>query len=163
QRTKIGRDGTRDLLDAEVVHVDPHHDLAVLEVVPDANGRGPFERGVALETTPAADQQTVIAAGFPGMAGAPSYQVTRGYVSNRRVRRHDGDLSTYVQHTAPTDPGSSGGPLLSERGRLIGINTLKIRGREGVAFAVPADLVVEALRAAESRPVRAEASRGARL
>ncbi len=159
-RTKVVLDGSRSLLDADVVYVDPHHDLAVLEVRGD---EVPFEGGVELETGAPADQQGVVAAGFPAMGEMPSYQVTKGYVSNRSVRLSKDSFATYIQHTAPIDPGSSGGPLFSERGRLLGINTLKLRDREGAAFAVPADVVIDALRAAEGQHGEVNANRDARL
>lgn len=145
-RTKVVVDGSSKYIDANVAYVDAHHDLAILEVLPGADGTIPVDAGVTLETAPAADQQTVIAAGFPGMGDRPSYQVTRGYISNRKLVLGDGEITPYIQHTAPTDSGSSGGPLLSEGGRLLGINTLKMRGREGVSISIPARLVVEAFR-----------------
>jgi hypothetical protein len=150
-RTKIAVDGADSLFDAQVVFVDPHHDVAVLEVLSPPDRKLPFEAGVTLETKAPRDQQPVVAAGYPGMGSRPSYQVTKGYISNRRVQL-DGDAAPYIQHTAAIDPGSSGGPLLSEDGRLLGINTLKMHGREGVGLAVPGDVVAEAVRAADAPP-----------
>ena len=45
----------------------------------------------------------------------------------------------YLQFSAPVSPGSSGGPLLDERGRVIGVTVAKIvaTGAEGLSFAVP--------------------------
>jgi serine protease Do len=69
----------------------------------------------------------------------------RGFVSNERFSlEEDGDES-YIQHTAPIDPGSSGGPLTTPEGKLLGVNTLKIRGRENVGLAVPASVVKDAV------------------
>jgi serine protease Do len=87
-----------------------------------------------------------VASGYPGIGDRPSYQVTRGFVSNERFVLDDGGGDeTYVQHTAPIDPGSSGGPLTTPEGKLLGVNTLKIRGRENVGLAVPASVVARAL------------------
>jgi serine protease Do len=50
----------------------------------------------------------------------------------------------YVQTDASINPGSSGGPLVDMRGRLVGINTLIVSqagGNEGLGFAVPSNIV----------------------
>jgi serine protease Do len=94
------------------------------------------------------------------MVGRPSYQTTKGYVSNESFKLDDGARPLmYVQHTAPIDPGSSGGPLTDEAGRVLGVNTLKVTGREGVGLAVPSRFVLDTLRVAsvvESRHGSAE-------
>jgi S1-C subfamily serine protease len=41
-----------------------------------------------------------------------------------------------IQHTAPLNPGSSGGPLLDSAGRVIGVNTAIIARSQGLGFAV---------------------------
>jgi hypothetical protein len=43
-----------------------------------------------------------------------------------------------IQHTAPISSGSSGGPLLDEYGKVIGVNTLYFRESQNLNFAVPA-------------------------
>lgn len=93
----------------------------------------------------------MVATGFPGMAGKPSYQTTRGYVSNESFRLDESARPlVYVQHTAPIDPGSSGGPLTDERGYVLGVNTLKVTNREAVALAVPSESILETLRRSDS-------------
>jgi serine protease Do len=42
-----------------------------------------------------------------------------------------------IEHTAPLPRGSSGGPLVDARGRLIGINSVRVDG--GLILAIPAD------------------------
>lgn len=145
-------DGT-SLGPAEIVYTDSLHDVAVLRPIK----RLPFDKGFAFATTGAKDQQGVIATGFPGMAGRPSYQTTRGYVSNESFRLEESARPlVYVQHTAPIDPGSSGGPLTDERGYVLGVNTLKVNNREAVALAVPADSILETIRRSDT----AESRRG---
>jgi len=70
----------------------------------------------------------------------PSFQVSPGTVSNAKFGPEGQEAAattSYVQHTAPIDPGSSGGPLLDGDGRLLGMNTLKLVGRENVGLAIP--------------------------
>ncbi|MGC4094565.1 MAG: serine protease [Polyangiaceae bacterium] len=135
-------------IEAPVVYVDPVYDLAVLSLGANADATLP-DSGFELETAPAKDQQPVAASGYPGIGNTPSYQVTRGYVSNEHLDVPDGaGARPYIQHTAPIDRGSSGGPLSSDSGKLLGVNTLKVRQRENVGIAIPAAAVAEAMTAA---------------
>ena len=59
-------------------------------------------------------------------------------------------LSKVIQTQTAMNPGNSGGPLLNDRGEIIGINSFRREG-EGLSYAVAADVVSEFLRRAESR------------
>ncbi|MFN8665523.1 MAG: trypsin-like peptidase domain-containing protein [Thermomicrobiales bacterium] len=48
-------------------------------------------------------------------------------------------LEPILQHTAPLNPGNSGGPLVDSRGRVVGINTAIIAHAQGIGFAVPSN------------------------
>ena len=72
--------------------------------------------------------------------GGRGLRVTFGLVSGidrvfrgPRGRRITGSL----EHTAPLLPGSSGGPILTASGELLGINTNRLG--EGFYLAIPAD------------------------
>ncbi|MCR5050767.1 MAG: serine protease [Paludibacteraceae bacterium] len=87
------------------------------------------------------EDMSIVAAGFPGLGNKPSWQLTRGIVSNARVSLDNHEQATrIIQHTASIDPGSSGGPLLLKNGEgkyeILGINTWKAFYREGVGLAI---------------------------
>jgi S1-C subfamily serine protease len=48
-------------------------------------------------------------------------------------------IDNVVQHTAPLNPGNSGGPLASSNGRILGVNTAVISRSQAIGFAVPAE------------------------
>ena len=47
-------------------------------------------------------------------------------------------IENIIQHTAPLNPGNSGGPLVDSRGHVVGINTAIIAQAQGIGFAIPA-------------------------
>ncbi|MBN1758909.1 MAG: trypsin-like peptidase domain-containing protein, partial [Chitinispirillaceae bacterium] len=85
--------------------------------------------------------QLVIAMGNP--LGFQS-TVSTGVVSatGRALRAQNGRLiANIIQHTAPLNPGNSGGPLLNSRGQIVGINTAIIAMAQGIGFAIPSTTV----------------------
>ena len=51
-------------------------------------------------------------------------------------------MEDLIQTDASINPGNSGGPLLDSRGRIVGINTVKVSTAEGMGFAVPVNVCV---------------------
>jgi S1-C subfamily serine protease len=83
--------------------------------------------------------QLVIAVGSP--LGFRS-TVSTGVISAkaRAMRSREGRLiENIIQHTAPMNPGNSGGPLVDSRARVVGVNTAIVHMAQGIGFAVPAD------------------------
>lgn len=83
--------------------------------------------------------QLVIAMGNP--FGFQS-TVSTGVVSalGRSLRTRQGRLiENIIQHTAPLNPGNSGGPLLDSRGHVVGINTAIIAMAQGIGFSIPSN------------------------
>ncbi len=74
--------------------------------------------------------------------GNPSglaYSVTSGIFSGDRGAGQQRMLQT----DAPINPGNSGGPLIRENGQVIGINTLVLRGAQGIGFAIPIEAIYQ--------------------
>jgi S1-C subfamily serine protease len=120
--------------DAELIGEDPPTDLALIHVhAPQL----PFVKFGDSETTRVG--QLVIAFGNP--YGFQS-TVSTGVVSalSRHMRSQEGRLmENIIQHTAPLNPGNSGGPLVDSRGQIIGINVAIIMMAQGLSFSIPAN------------------------
>ena len=128
----IFTDGQR--LEAVVVGEDQATDIAAIRV----SGSGlPFS--VLGNSDDLSVGEMVIAIGNP--MGFDS-TVSSGVISalGRALRSQDGRLiENIIQHTAPLNPGNSGGPLVNTRGMVIGINTAIIAMAQGIGFAIPAN------------------------
>jgi S1-C subfamily serine protease len=81
--------------------------------------------------------ERVVAIGSPlGLQGT----VTTGVVSAVRDDPAGAGFKL-IQTDASLNPGNSGGPLLNDRAQAIGVVTSKLRGSEGLNFAVPINYV----------------------
>jgi len=54
-------------------------------------------------------------------------------------------LDDVIQTDAAINPGNSGGPLLNSGGQVIGVNVAVAQGAENIGFAIPINIVKDAL------------------
>ena len=132
----------------KVIGANPSFDLALLTPLDPINSFPDVtELSIANSDTVQVGQKG-IAIGNPfGL----EFTVTTGIVSaiGRFVPSIGQITIPMIQTDAAINPGNSGGPLLNSQGELIGVNTSIInpegRSSAGVGFAVPSNLLVEAL------------------
>ncbi len=126
---------------ARLLGGDPDTDIAVLQLP----GEGPPPIAVG-RTRELRVGDLVLAIGNPFGIGQT---VSHGVISaTGRNRLGISAFENFIQTDAAINPGSSGGPLVSLRGELLGINTAIYSdsgGSHGVGFAVPADLALGVL------------------
>jgi serine protease Do len=130
--------GSGEELPATIIGADPPTDLAVIKV----------DR----KDLPAADlaDSNKLRVGEPAIAiGNPlgldfQQSVTVGVISAReRSITIQGQKFTFIQTDAAINDGNSGGALVNINGKVVGINTAKIKvpGVEGMGFAIPSNTV----------------------
>jgi S1-C subfamily serine protease len=120
-----------------VVGDDPATDLALLRVHSPLTAHAPLREGV-----PPKPGQLAIAIGNPLGFDAT---VSTGVVSalGRSLAGQNGQLiDDVIQHTAPLNPGNSGGPLVASNGRVLGINTAMAGRSQAIGFAIPVETAV---------------------
>jgi S1-C subfamily serine protease len=143
QKVQVSFSG-QDQLPAKVIGKDPSTDVAVLKIDAHARALTPLPFGNSDDVQPG---DTVYAIGNPF---GYTRTLTSGIVSAVQ-RQITAPNSTEIEHAIQTDAainhGNSGGPLLDDRGRVIGItsqistgNTGQ-QGNLGIGFAIPINTV----------------------
>jgi len=127
---------------------DPSNDIAVIKIDPPAGGLTPVTFG---DSTNLQVGQFVIAIGTA--LGEFRNTVTTGVVSGlgrgitagSELQGYVEQLDNVIQTDAAINPGNSGGPLLNSSGQVIGINVAVASGAQNIGFAIPVNIVSDAL------------------
>jgi serine protease Do len=123
------------LLSARIIRYSPLSELALLEF-----RGGPSITPLTISTVEPHAGDAVVALGYPdvdyqGASGADLLRPTppsrtSGAIASLRDRAPTGDSIPTINHQAVISSGSSGGPLLDECGRVIGVNSWHVSGAD---------------------------------
>jgi serine protease Do len=123
------------LLSARIIRYSPLTELALLEF-----SGGPDILPLTISTVEPHAGDGVVALGYPdvdyqGASGADLLRPTpasrtSGQIASLRDRAPTGDPIPTINHQAVISSGSSGGPLLDECGRVIGVNAWHVSGAD---------------------------------
>ena len=139
---------TKDGQEFEVTQIsrDPSNDIAVIKI--NASDLTPVELGdsgnlkvgqfvIAIGTALGEFRHTVTTGVISGLGRG----ITAGSVYQGFVER----LDDVIQTDAAINPGNSGGPLLNSAGQVIGVNVAVASDAQNVGFALPINVVKDAL------------------
>ena len=132
--------------DVTKIYRDPTNDLAILKI--DAKGLKPVEMGdssnlkvgqfvIAIGTALGEFRHTVTTGVVSGLGRG----ITAGSPLEGAVER----LDNVIQTDAAINPGNSGGPLLNSSGQVIGVNTAVSQEGQNIGFAIPINVIKDAI------------------
>lgn len=128
--------------DARLVGRDPANDTAILKIDAPADELFPVVFG---DSSRLRVGQRVYAIGSPfGLEQTYCSGMISSLNRSLPSRRKGRIIKSIIQIDANINPGSSGGPLLDTRGRVIGMNTAiasKTGESAGVGFAIPINII----------------------
>lgn len=138
-------------IQGRLVAIDEARDLALIEFT------GAKLPPLTVFTPPLTDGQAVIALGYPANVDLATARSAADFINPQTPVRSPGAFAglrelqgTHViLHTAKIARGNSGGPLLDECGRILGVNSALTRGDDGdnsFAFAIADDELLAFLR-----------------
>ncbi|MEK7073720.1 MAG: trypsin-like peptidase domain-containing protein [Patescibacteria group bacterium] len=132
--------------DVVKIYRDPDNDLAIVKIV--ATGLTPIELGdsdkikvgqmaIAIGTALGEFRNTVTVGVISG--------VGRGITAGSPFEGSAEKLDNVIQTDAAINPGNSGGPLLNSSGQVIGVNTAVSAQGQSIGFALPINVVKDAV------------------
>lgn len=116
---------------AEFIGYDGDLDIALLKI------SGTYDSLILGDSDSVQVGEKVIAIGNPlGL----QFSVSQGIISAVHRPGPNGQ-EAYLQTDAALNPGNSGGPLINNKGRVIGINNFKIGSGENLGFALESNFI----------------------
>jgi serine protease Do len=122
---------------AKMIYIDPAYDLAVLQII-DPAFKDLDVLPYSFKKSASDVGEDVFTIGFP----RDDQVYGKGYVSSKNG--YAGDTVAY-QVSIPVNPGNSGGPLLDNRGNVIGIINGKQTMVDGAAFAIKSTYILKSI------------------
>lgn len=120
--------------DVTLLGYDQNMDIALLKI------SGTY-KALTLDSKKAQVGEKVIAIGNPlGL----QFSVSQGIVS-AIDRTGPNGIAGYIQTDAALNPGNSGGPLIDNQGKVLGINNFKAGNSESLGFALESDFIKQAV------------------
>ena len=134
----VMKSGTKEYaaLDAHLVSIDKENDLAILAL--DTDEKTPY---LAFENNKLIEATKVWVFGYPfGEAfgviqRGPEITISNGFIT--ALRHDDKEVLQTIQFDAVVKPGNSGGPVMNQHGKVIGIASMMYDGTSRMNFAVP--------------------------
>lgn len=123
-----------EVLKASIIYKDTHADLAILKINDSAFRLPPLPYDLR-EKKNAPLGEDVYTLGYP----RDEIVYGKGYISSETGYR--GDTNSY-QVSIPVNPGNSGGPLIDNKGQILGIVTGKQSPSDNIAFAVKSSFLL---------------------
>jgi serine protease Do len=118
-------------IEVEVTKFDKYNDLAIIKII-DSEQYSEFE---SIELGNSDDLSIGDICYAIGNAGNLSISMSQGIIGSPSIKLVvDGEEKTYIQSDISITSGSSGGALVDEWGRLIGITTLRLRDNTGAVI-----------------------------
>lgn len=135
-------------LRVERIYRDPNNDISLIKVNPNGNRLQPVTMGdsskvqvgqlaIAIGTALGEFNNTVTTGVVSG--------VGRGITAGSFFQGFTEQLDNVIQTDAAINPGNSGGPLLNSSGEVIGVNTAVSSSAQNIGFALPINIVKEAM------------------
>ncbi len=138
---EVKRHGDTKKYEAEVEFISHQADLAILKLKDESFFKG--TKSLEFNGLPKFEQEVAVY-GFP--MGGDSLSVSRGVVSRIEHNQYAHSRETFlsIQIDAAVNPGSSGGPAISD-GKIVGVVMQQMTSSQNIGYIVPVDVIMHFL------------------